>query len=370
MRWWLALALSLVCARAWAHKPSDSYLALGRGEATLAGRWDIALRDLDDVLGVDQNADGELTWGELRRAAPRIESYARESLRASSDHGLCRLSFGSMAVTKHSDGGYASLPVRFDCGVPVRRVRLRYELLFSRDAQHRGVVQLEDEGAPPIVFTKSRREVELDLTTKPRSSLLEPLALGVDHIWHGYDHLLFLLALLLPSVLRREGGRWLPTADFRASLGDVVRLVTAFTLAHSLTLGLAASGWLALSPRLVESAIALSVVLAALNNLFPLVERERWLAAFGLGLLHGFGFAATLLDAGTAGSSFGRTLLGFNLGVELGQLAIVLLLLPAMFGLRRSPRYPRFVLGLGSAVVLLVSSIWLVERAFDVRVIS
>jgi hypothetical protein len=364
------LALLLIGSAASAHKPSDSYLKLRSDENGVSGRWDIALRDLDDVLDLDQNADREVTWGELRRAAPRIETYARASLTASNAGGPCRVSFGEIAVIAHSDGSYAALPLRFGCTGRADRLRLHYQLLFDRDAQHRGVVQLEDGAAAPIVLTKSRRELALELAPAPHSSLLALLRLGIEHICQGYDHLLFLLALLLPAVLRRDGDRWLPAEDFRTSLSDIARIVTAFTLAHSLTLGLAAAGWIALSPRFVESAIALSVVLAALNNLFPLVKSERWLAAFSLGLLHGFGFAATLADAGTSGSSFGRTLLGFNLGVELGQLAVVLLLLPILFGLRRSPRYPRLGLGLGSSAVLLVSAIWLVERAFDVRIIS
>lgn len=368
-RWRLGLALLLVCNAASAHKPSDSYLRLRHDASGVNGRWDIALRDLDDVLDLDQNADRELTWGELRRAAPRIEAYARASLSASNAGGGCRVDFGEMAIVAHSDGSYAVLPLSFRCAGAARRLRLHYALLFERDAQHRGVVQLESRAAP-IVFTKSRRDAELELAPTPHSSLLALLSLGIAHIWHGYDHLLFLVALLLPAVLRRDGSRWLPADDFRTSLGDIARIVTAFTLAHSLTLGLAAAGWVTLSPRFVESAIALSVVLAALNNLFPVVKSERWLAAFSLGLLHGFGFATTLADAGTSGASFGSTLLGFNLGVELGQLAVVLLLLPLMFGLRRSPRYPRLGLGLGSSAVLLVSAIWLVERAFDIRIIS
>ncbi len=369
-RWWLALALMLVCGQASAHKPSDSYLWLEREAASVHGRWDIALRDLDDELGLDQNSDGDVTWGELRGAAPRIESYARASLSARTAQGPCRLGFGAPSVVAHSDGSYAALPLVLDCGGRVEALRLRYDLLFASDAQHRGVVQLGGGDAAPFVFTKSRRELELPLGAESGAPALPLLRLGIEHIWHGYDHLLFLLALLLPAVLRREGNRWLPADDLRTSLTDVARIVTAFTVAHSSTLGLAAAGWVTLPPRLVESAIALSVVLAALNNLYPLVKRERWLAALGLGLLHGFGFAATLTDAGTSGASFGRKLLGFNLGVEIGQLAIVALLLPVMFRLRRSARYQTLGLGLGSVAVLLLSSIWLIERALDVRIIS
>lgn len=366
----LVVGVWLLPQRAQAHKPSDSYLSLRLEQGRAQGRWDVALRDLNDLLGLDRDADGKLSWGELRVSAPSIEKELRAALAARTPGGACRLDFGPMAVILHSDGAYAALPLSFVCPAPAERLQLHYELLFARDAQHRGVVQTAD-GAAPLLFTKSSRELTLDLgSTSASSTLGGMLRLGIDHILHGYDHLLFLITLLLPAVLRREGKRWLPAANFRSALADIARVVTAFTLAHSLTLGLAAAGWVSLPPRLIESAIALSVVLAALNNLFPVVRTERWIAAFSLGLLHGFGFAATLADAGATGKSFARSLLGFNLGVELGQLGIVLLLLPVIYGLRRSPRYQTLGLQLGSTAVLLVASIWLVERALDVRIIS
>jgi hypothetical protein len=367
----LVLCLLTLSSSALAHKPSDSYLRLGNEDGAPAGRWDIALRDLDDALGIDRDGDGAITWGELRAAEPRITSYARRSLRASTAAGACRLSFGTIATISHSDGAYAALPLGFACPGDVRRLKLHYDLLFAVDAQHRGVLRLTGGARAPIVFTKSSRGAQLDLDAAADSgSLLAMIGLGVDHILHGYDHLLFLTALLLPSVLRREGKRWVAAKDLRAAVTDVLRIVTAFTLAHSITLGLAAAHLIALPPRFVESAIALSVALAALNNLFPVVRSERWLLTFGLGLLHGFGFAATLSDVGLSGTSFVRTLFGFNLGVEIGQLGVVLLLLPLIASLRRSAGYQRFGLQLGSSAVLLVSSLWLLERAFALRIIS
>jgi hypothetical protein len=194
---------------------------------------------------------------------------------------------------------------------------------------------------------------------------------GIEHIWAGIDHLLFLLALLLPSVLRRgEGGTWAPVERFGPALRDVVRVVSAFTVAHSLTLSAAALGLVALPSRLVESAIAASVIVAALNNVFPLVHDTRWLAAFALGLLHGFGFASTLVDLGLSAGGLAASLLGFNAGVELGQLACVAAFLPVAYALRGSRLYRRALLVGGSGLIALVACAWLVERAFGVRVLS
>jgi len=367
---WLALVvLSFWAVPARAHKASDSYLLLEADSQGARGRWDIALRDLNDALALDTNADGQLTWGELRASEPRIHEYASASLHAWSETRPCPLRFGALSTIEHSDGMYAALDVTLVCPAPTSSLRLRYDLLFSLDAQHRGIVRVGPTAAP-IVLTKARREASLGLSRSGVAAFSAAVRVGVEHILQGYDHLLFLLALLLPSPLRRETGHWVAAGRFRTVLGDVVRIVTAFTVAHSLTLGLSAAHLVVLPARFVESAIALSVVLAAANNLYPVVRSERWFAALALGLLHGFGFAATLADAGLSKSSFLRTLLGFNFGVELGQLGVVLSVLPVMYGLSKWKPYRRFGLPLGSAAVLAVASIWLVERALDLRIIS
>ncbi|MFP2927231.1 HupE/UreJ family protein [Pyxidicoccus sp. 3LG] len=187
------------------------------------------------------------------------------------------------------------------------------------------------------------------------------------HIFAGLDHLLFLFALLLPSVLRREAdGRWVAVTAFGPALRDVVKVVSAFTVAHSLTLSAATLGWVSLPSAFVESAIAVSVIGAALNNVFPLVRGTRWVAAFALGLLHGFGFASTLVDLGLPAGSLAVTLLGFNVGVELGQLACVAVFLPLAFVLRGSVLYRRALLVGGSAAIAVVACAWLAERAFGI----
>ena len=149
----------------------------------------------------------------------------------------------------------------------------------------------------------------------------------------------------------------------------MAKVVTAFTLAHSVTLTLATLGLVSLPSRLVESAIACSVVLAALNNVWPIVRQRLWLLAFGFGLLHGLGFAGALLDLGLPAHAMVVPLLAFNLGVELGQLAIVALLLPLIFALRETSLYPRLMLRAGSSAIAVLGGLWLVERAFDLRLL-
>ncbi|RYE96019.1 MAG: HupE/UreJ family protein, partial [Oxalobacteraceae bacterium] len=192
----------------------------------------------------------------------------------------------------------------------------------------------------------------------------------VWHIWIGFDHILFLLSLLLPAVLVLRDRRWEGRTTFRAAAIDVLKIVTAFTLAHSITLTLATLGVVSLPSRLVESAIAASVALAALNNVWPLFHGRRALVAFAFGLIHGFGFASVLLDLGLPKAALLLSLVGFNVGVELGQLAIVLLFLPLAYLARNTLLYRRGVLGLGSCLIVLVALAWLVERSMDVKLLA
>jgi hypothetical protein len=208
----------------------------------------------------------------------------------------------------------------------------------------------------------------IDVAPEPvRRTLLVYAREGVWHIAVGADHVLFLLCLLLPAVLVREDRRWAPVPRLRPAAAEVLRVVTAFTVAHSITLSLAATGQVELPSRLVESAIAASVLLAALDNLWPLWSGRRWLAAFGFGLVHGLGFASVLGDLGLPRGSLVAALLGFNLGVEAGQLALVALFLPLAFAARGSFAYRRLALGAGSLGVAVVGSVWPLERGLDLR---
>ena len=164
--------------------------------------------------------------------------------------------------------------------------------------------------------------------------------------------------------------RWQGVSSFGTATREVLWVVTSFTVAHSITLSLAALGLVSLPSRLVESAIALSVVLAAANNLWPVVENRRWLVAFGFGLIHGFGFASVLAELGLPADALVLSLLGFNAGVELGQLAIVAGFLPVAFWLRNTHLYLRGVFVLGSWLTMLVALVWLVERALDLQLMG
>ena len=362
----VATLLACLALPAWAHKPSDSYLTLAVSGRQIDGQWDIALRDLDFAIGLDRNGDGQLTWDEIRSRQGDIASYALQRLELSSAKGKCTLSAGEQLIDHHTDGAYSVLRFHALCPDPVASLGISYRLFADLDPQHKGLLKLVHEGrTTTAIFEPDAAHQTLELKRPDRlAQFLDYVRHGIWHIWVGYDHILFLLSLLLPAVLASFAAR--PVENLRAAFIDVLKVVTAFTLAHSITLTLASLSLIALPSRWVESAIAASVAIAALNNLFPLFHGRRWVAAFGFGLIHGFGFASVLADLGLPRSSLLLSLSGFNVGVEAGQLAIVSAFLPLAYLLRRTWFY-RQLLSTGSALIVIVAAVWFVERAFDLK---
>lgn len=428
-RWpWIGLLASLVslwASTALAHKPSDSHLTLTPQEGGVVDvRWHVALRDLDDELTLDTNDDGRLSWGEVRSRWAEISARVRPHLRLSHAGQACvawpaRAGDPPPALAQHTDGSYAVLRWRHQCptsGADFNELSVDYRLFATTDPTHRGIVRwpsgvvvlgtsrpthrmalsglqgamaasAASVSAPASATNADAVDVAGEVADesapppKPESALGELLRFivdGVHHIAIGTDHILFLLSLLLVSVWRREGPArwWPPTAGWqpretaRASWAEVLKLVTSFTLAHSVTLGLATFGVLSPPSRWVESVIALSVLLAALDNLLPLLRAPRWAVVFGFGLIHGFGFAGVLQDLGLEPGNLAWPLLGFNLGVELGQLALVAAVLPLALLLRRSAFYRHAVVVPLSIGIALLSAVWLVERAADVTLLG
>ena len=366
-----AIALLLLSAPAWAHKPSDSLLSLIVEHDQIEGRWDIALRDLDDAIGLDADGDGSITWGEVRSRHDEIAANALSRLTVTSGETPCLAQAPRQLIDHHTDGAYAVLLFTMTCPSAIETLQADYRLLFDLDAQHKGLLRLThgqetttaifSQESPILQFTIG----ETSIWPQARQYVHE----GIWHIWLGYDHVLFLLALLLPAVLRRVAGRWEPTPDFLSAFWEILAIVTAFTIAHSITLCLATLDLIALPSRLVESAIAASVVFAGISNLYPALVQRRQLVAFLFGLIHGFGFASVLSDLGLPKGSLALSLVSFNVGVEVGQLEIVATFLPLAYGLRKSWTYQRLVLVSGSLGIAALACAWLIERALDLKLL-
>jgi hypothetical protein len=367
----LFFALLLGQASVWAHKASDSYLVVEARGANITAQWDIALRDIDFALGLDRNGNAEITWGELRARQNDLAAWALSRLELARG-GACALRVSGLQVDDHTDGGYAVLHLTGECPAATGDLGLQYRLLFDLDNLHRGLLRLTLDGTSHTTVLSPNSGL---LNFSPEQVQRWPqfkqyLVEGIWHIWIGFDHILFLLSLLLPAVLVVEMRRWRGVASFGVAAREVLWVVTSFTAAHSITLSLAALGLISLPSRLVESAIALSVVLAAANNIRPVVANRRWLVAFAFGLIHGFGFASVLAELGLPANALILSLLGFNVGVELGQMAIVAVFLPLAYLLRNTRFYLRGVFMAGSWLIMGVALVWLIERAFDLKLVS
>ncbi|HEY7518134.1 MAG TPA: HupE/UreJ family protein [Methylomirabilota bacterium] len=243
-----------------------------------------------------------------------------------------------------------TLIVNFACTGAIHTLTIRDDLfdVFGADYHTLARIDLPHRTAQ-FAFSPEAREATLTLERAPAGDVLGFVRLGVEHILDGWDHLLFLLVLLL------RGGHWLSLA----------KIITAFTLAHSVTLALAALDVIVLPDRLVEAIIALSIAVVAAENLFlrPVVVR-RWLVSFAFGLVHGFGFSSVLRELGLPTQGLLLSLFGFNAGVELGQAAVVAVALP-LLALVRKTRWERRVIWSSSAAILLVGVFLFVDRAFS-----
>lgn len=381
----LAVVFAMLAAPAQAHKASDAYLQLQRAGDQLQLRWDISLRDLDAVLDLDRNEDQKLSWGEVKARMDDIRAYALSHLQL--QQGKCTLAEAQPpALESRVDGTYLVLQLQGRC--PGDALDIDYRLFREVDPTHRGLLRVDmGGGAAPtlrsldpvagVVAVGVAASAGADATadtasapaSKPGSAGAAFFLDGVHHILIGYDHILFLISLLLPAVLIRIGKGWTPVARWQEAVWPMVAIVTMFTLGHSITLALAGLGIVSLTPRVIEPAIALTIIVAAVDNIVPMLRGHRRLFTFLFGLIHGFGFASVLAELDLPMGSFVSALLQFNLGVEGGQLVIVSIVLAVLLAVRRWSRYPAVVLRGGSAFAIVIAALWFTERVLDIKLL-
>lgn len=367
MAWLMALA----ALPAQAHSSSNSYLTLSAPDGALQLRTDINLRDVDLVFDLDADRDGQVRWAEAAARIPELEAWVRGGVTLSRDGQACALAPVDSMASQHGDGYYLSTVWTLGCpagdGAAQGPVTLRYQLMFEQDNLHRGLLRVDvpDAQTSAILSPDQPEVLVLQGPVSGWQVLRRYVVEGVWHIWIGIDHILFLLSLLVLTPLvvsRRRVTDWAAEERLRPVLMNVLAVVTAFTVAHSITLALSVLQWVEPPAKIIESVIALSVVLAALNNLLGWFAFTRWRLAFAFGLIHGFGFANVLLDLGLPAHELALALGGFNIGVELGQLAIVLAFMPVAWLLRRTAFYRWVVVGGGSLLIAVVGAVWIVQR--------
>ncbi|MBX2855169.1 MAG: HupE/UreJ family protein [Rhodobacteraceae bacterium] len=379
------IVVSVATPPAQAHRMGESYVYLNVSETALSGRFEITLDHLNQAVPLDENGDQSITAEEFEAQVDRVYSYIEPRLRfysSGAEHGI---TISGHDFLELDTATYAQ--IRFDVptlGAPPETMEAEYAFLFDgADPSHRGLLLIEsnpragieaNEAQHSLIFGPGEERQSFSMAGPPWGEVfIRFIGQGVYHIVPiGYDHILFLVSLLLPSVLIQQSsnsaatGKWEAAPGFREPFVYVLKVVTFFTIAHTITLSLAALGVVRFPVMLVEAVIAASIIIVALNNIFPVFRGNIWVIVFLLGLFHGFGFANVLDPLGAQGPSLVPALAGFNIGVELGQLIVVVAAFPILFLIRRATLYQPIVLRTGSAALIAVAAFWFFERTFDV----
>ncbi|PHN08616.1 HupE/UreJ family protein [Flavilitoribacter nigricans] len=370
-----------------AHAPDQGYLYFRIYKDAIGGRFELIAKDINRAIG--SNLPDDLTMEQLQAVLPQIQAYFLDRSSIKTGDGteytirfrepeILDLEEMEDFVRFHFDlEGVSEVPDALD---------VSYNVLFDRAPKHRGLLIIEhnwkagvlnNEALAYGIFAPDDTQKTVDLTDASIwKGFMNLVRLGIWHIWIGLDHILFIVALILPSVVRRRreddpspvdsnySPTWKPVDRFRPAFLYIIKVITFFTLAHSITLALAALGVVNLSSRLVESIIAFSIALAAFHNIVPIFKGKEWLIAFGFGLFHGFGFASVLGEKGLSGDYLVPSLLGFNIGVEIGQVLIICLIFPILYLIRKLDIYPK-VIKYGSMLLILIALYWTIERGFE-----
>ncbi len=371
----LALIVTLAFSTpAQAHSFNESYVYFDVTEDSLSGRIEITLTDLTRIQQQAAKIETPLTRKEIRRAKNEFHDYFRDRLRLSFEGRPLPIEFNDLTFFKTKVGRFAQF--HFDVQGIQRTpttIDMSYDVLFSTvDPEHRGFGLIgsnarngmdENEAYISLIFSPGDGVQSLFLNDEPTKDIARAfLELGIWHIWLGMDHLLFLVTLLLGAVMRVENERWVPSDRIGGSLRRAVKIVTAFTIAHTVALFLGTFGVITLPVSLVEAVIALSIIVVAVGNLIPRFHTQSWKVVFVFGLFHGFGFASLLDPLGMDATRKAMGVLTFNLGIEIGQLAVVLVLFPLLFALRGLNLYRIVVLQAASVALIAFAALWFVER--------
>ena len=363
-----ALFLLCVCGSALAHQTGNSYLTVSEADGRLQLEIDFIVRDLGNLLQtLGQPNEPPPAPDKLLSLQAPITTAIQKSLTITVDEQAIPLEFLTQSVVLHNDGLYVRQ--RFsgsNLPADAKFIVVRYEFFTQNDKLGRAFFKLvmrNDEISSVFDQTSSIQRFALG-ETKRWSTIGLFTKEGAKHIWEGADHLLFLLTLLLPGLMLIKPANTVITTDRRVAEKFALKVITAFTLAHSVTLACSVLGWVSLPDRFIESMIALSIMVSAALNLQNRFTFSHWKLAFVFGLIHGMGFANGLKELGLSSMYFLETLFAFNLGVELGQLsAVVLVALPVVFWVK-SHEAKTALLRWGSGAVFLMALFWLVQRLF------
>jgi hydrogenase/urease accessory protein HupE len=334
-------------ARLEAHPLSVSYSRFAVQDRQVEAVLRLPMDDMDLLLRLDADLDGRVSDDELRRAQPAVARYVQDHLRVALDGAPRVPSWRGSATWRDAQGQpYLEARLEYPGARRIGEIEIGVRVLADLYPEHRNLAEIDVDGRrEQFVFQHGNVYRGGRGVARAWRAARQFTLLGIEHIFTGYDHILFLFGLLL-------GGR---------GLRSLVAIVTSFTVAHSLTLALATLGVVRPPAGLVEPAIALSIAYVGVENLLVAEVRHRWRITFAFGLVHGLGFASVLREMDLPRGALAASLFTFNLGVEVGQVAIVALMWPLLRRLERTPRR-RLVIRLASAVIAAFGLFWFQQR--------
>jgi HupE / UreJ protein len=347
MRLFLCLFLLLAPMSAMAHETTRSYLTVSRNQTTLTAELRVAFRDIEVAVWLDDNLDGQITWAETTARLPQIMAYVTAALQFEAG-GACPLQVTGQGAS--NSGGIAFLDLRFTGTCPAADAPLRAtaRLFADIDPDHR-VFLTATTGAVAVTAMLGAAEPAITMDAASAGAIPTFLAYaqaGIAHLIGGADHIVFLFVLILPAVAM--------AASPRHAVRDVLLAATGFTIAHALTLTAATLEVLRPRSDVIELLVALSIIVTAADNIRPFLPAPRAVVAAFFGLIHGFGFATALAGFSLPSGTLAVALLGFNIGIEVAQIAIILLMMPALYVLRAGP----VQVWLGSGAAILIALYW------------
>ncbi|MEG3346413.1 HupE/UreJ family protein [Pseudoalteromonas sp. B5MOD-1] len=353
------LIFSSICH---AHQQSTAYLNLEQqtsDKLLLVGSWQASVNDLDKAVNFDKNQDNVITWHEITSQQQAVLDYLNSHFNVLQQNQSCKVTVdGALSIDNHFNQSYIHVPLQVDCPSD-SSITVNYTALFDIDEHHQAIAAIAKSSR---VFEQNTAKQVINFKEQSfTTTFIEYVHQGILHIWMGTDHILFLIALLLGCVLVRKQGEWQRVESKKQILIDTAWIITAFTLAHSLTLTATAMNIISPNTRWVELGIALSVLFAAINNIWPMIMRLGWIT-FCFGLLHCMGFASVLGELGLSNEYQLMSILAFNLGVEIGQLVILAICLPLLMLLRNNTWYKKAIMPAGSVVIAIMAIQWSIER--------
>jgi hypothetical protein len=366
----------------YAHPMPNSVVLLNVQQDKITGEIQLPLGELQSAIGLGVNDN---TQDLVKRLGGTIKSYLFQHIHPKSfDNKLWKVELGTMKVlsTKNPlSGEYKELVIEFSMKPPafsdLRNFYFYYDVIVHQVITHKILISVKQDWQQGIVSEEKSLEVgmiELDIPSgkvppfqislqqgSVWKGLVGMCKLGIDHISEGTDHLLFLLALLLPAPLLVEKKRWATFGGNRYSLIRLLKIVTAFTLGHSITLLIGSLGWVHLPSQWIEITIAFSILISAIHAIKPIFAGREVYIASGFGLIHGLAFANSLTNLSLNSQQMALSILGFNIGIELMQLFIIILTFPFLLLLSRSSFY--FIFRNTGAVLVAMSALaWMIER--------